>query len=74
MEYYLATKKEENRIICRDKDGPSICHSEWSKSERGKKMYINTYMQVIVNIMKQWLELCTDKNCMTLQILCLIRL
>lgn len=37
-------------------------------------MYINTYMQVIVNIMKQWLELCTDKNCMTLQILCLIRL
>ena len=68
-EYYLATKKEENRIICRDEDGPSICQSEVSQKEK-KKLYINTYMQVILNIMKQWLELCIDTNCMTLQILC----
>ena len=38
-------KKEWNWVICRDVDGPRDCHTEWSKSERGKRMlYINAYM------------------------------
>ena len=38
-------KKEQNWIICRDVDGPRVCHTEWSKSEREKQIsYINSYM------------------------------
>ena len=34
-----------SRIICRDKNGPRDCHTEWIKSERGKqKSYINEYV------------------------------
>ena len=41
----LSHKKEWNWIICRDVDGPSDCHTEWSKSEREKQIsYINAYM------------------------------
>ena len=41
----LSHKKEWNWVICRDVDGPRDCHTEWSKSERGKQIsYINTYM------------------------------
>ena len=41
----LSHKKERNWVICRDMDGPRDCHTEWSKSERGKQiLYINTYM------------------------------
>ena len=47
----------------------SVKQSEVSQKEK-KKLHINTYMQVILNIMKQCLELCIDTNCMTLQILC----
>ena len=41
----LSHKKERNWVICRDVDGSRDCHTEWSKSERGKQIsYINTYM------------------------------
>ena len=44
MEYYFAMKGG-NWIICRDVDGPNICNTERSKSEREKQIqYINAYM------------------------------
>ena len=35
----LDHKKEQTWVICRDVDGPgpSVCHTEWSKSERINK-------------------------------------
>ena len=45
MEYILSHKKERNWAICSDVDGPRVCHTEWSKSERKKQIpYINTYI------------------------------
>ena len=45
MEYYSAIKKERNWVICRDMDGPRVCHTEGSKSEREKEIsYINAYI------------------------------
>ena len=32
-------------VICSDVDGPRDCHTEWNKSEREKKLYINTYVK-----------------------------
>ena len=41
----LSHKKEQNRVICRDMDGPRDCHTEWSKSEGEKQIwYINAHM------------------------------
>ena len=41
VEYYSAIKKR-NSIICSEVDGPGVCHTEWSKSEREKQVsYIN---------------------------------
>ena len=41
----LSHKKERNWVICGDVDGPRVCHTEWSKSEREKQiLYINAYM------------------------------
>ena len=37
-------KMEQNWVICRDVDGPRDCHTEWSKSEREKQIYISAYM------------------------------
>ena len=34
----LSHKKEQNYAICRDVNGPRDCHTEWSKSERGKQL------------------------------------
>ena len=34
----LSNKKEQNRTICRDVDGPRDCHTEWSKSEGEKQI------------------------------------
>ena len=43
-EILLSRKKEHNWVICRDADGPRICHTQWSKSEREKQILcINTY-------------------------------
>ena len=36
-EILLSLKKEQNRVIC-DVDGPRVCHTEYSKSEREKKV------------------------------------
>ena len=42
----LSHKKERNWVICREVDGSRDCHTEWSKSERGKQTsYINAYMR-----------------------------
>ena len=42
---FLSLKKKRNWVIFSEVDGPRVCHTEWSKSERGKQMlYINTYM------------------------------
>ena len=30
--------------LCRDMDGPTDCHTEWSKSEREKQIPILTYI------------------------------
>ena len=41
----LSHKMERNWIICRDTGGPTVCDTEWSKSEREKQVsYIDTYM------------------------------
>ena len=41
----LSHKKEKNCAICRDVDGPRVCHTQWSKSERDKQIsYIDIYM------------------------------
>ena len=34
--YYSATKREWNKVICSNMDGPRDCHTEWSKSEKDK--------------------------------------
>ena len=30
----LSHKKKQNWVICSEVDGPRVCHTEWSKSER----------------------------------------
>ena len=43
MEYYSAIKR--NWVICSEVDGPIICHTEWSKSEREKQIpYAKKYI------------------------------
>ena len=45
MQSYSTNKKEQNWVICTDVDGPRVCHTEWSKSEREIQIwYIKTYM------------------------------
>ena len=37
-----------NWVICRDVDGPWVCHTEWIKSEReNQTSYINTYIWIL---------------------------
>ena len=41
----LSRKKKWNGGICSEVDGPRVCHTEWSKSEREKQIpYANTYI------------------------------
>ena len=41
----LSHKKKRNWAICSEVDGPRVCHTEWSKSEREKQIpYDITYM------------------------------
>ena len=41
----LSHKKEWNRVICNEVDGPRVCHTEWSKSEREKQiLYANAHI------------------------------
>ena len=44
MKYYSAIKKEGNNTICSYMDGPRGYHTEWSKSDRERKIYDNAYM------------------------------
>ena len=38
-------KKEQHCVICRDVEGPRVCHTEWNKSETEKQIsYINAYI------------------------------
>ena len=34
----LSHKKKQNQVICSEVDGPRVCHTEWSKSEREKQI------------------------------------
>ena len=36
MEYYSATKKEWNNVICSNMDGARDCHTEWSQTKKDK--------------------------------------
>ena len=36
--YYSAIKKERNNAICSNMDGPTDCHIEWNKSDRGRQI------------------------------------
>ena len=48
----LRHKKERNWVSCSEVDGPWVCHTEWSKSEREKQIpYANAY---IWNLKKKW--------------------
>ena len=41
----LSHIKKQNWVICNEVDGPKVCHTEWSKSEREKQiLYANTYI------------------------------
>ena len=41
----LCHKKKRNWVICSEVDGPRVCRTEWSKSEREKQIpYANTYI------------------------------
>ena len=41
----LSHRKKRNWVICSEVDGPRVCHTQWSKSEREKQiLYINAYM------------------------------
>ena len=41
----LSYKKKQNWVIFSEVDGPRVCYTEWSKSEREKQIpYANTYI------------------------------
>ena len=41
----LSHKTKRNGVICSEVDGPRVCHTERSKSEREKQIpYANTYI------------------------------
>ena len=44
MKYYSALKKKWNGGICSEVDGPRVCHTEWSKSEREKQNCMLTHI------------------------------
>ena len=42
----VSHKKKQKWVICSEVDGPRVCHTEGSKSEREKQIpYANTYIQ-----------------------------
>ena len=55
MEYYSAIKKQNN-AICSNMDEPRDCHTEWSKSDTGKKYHMLLLMYGILRGKKgyQW--------------------
>ena len=47
----LSHIKQWNQVICRDVDGPRVCHTEWSKSEREKQM---SYFDACLWNLEKW--------------------
>ena len=52
----LSHKKDWNWVICSDMDGPRVCHTEWSKSEREKYhilkcIYMESRKMVLMNLL-----------------------
>ena len=45
----LSHKEEENNAFCNDVDGPRDHHTEWSKSDRERQIYVITYMWNLKN-------------------------
>ena len=43
IEYYLSIKKEENHVICNNRNGPWGHCPKWNKSEKGGQLYGITY-------------------------------
>ena len=41
MEYYSSHKKEQNIVICSNMGGSRDCHTEWSNSDKERKMSHN---------------------------------
>ena len=51
----LSHKKERNNAICSDMDRPRDNHTEWSKSDRERKIsYDNAYMWNLKNKWYKW--------------------
>ena len=47
----LSHKREWNWVICSEVNGPRVCHTEWSKSEREIEIpYANAYIRDLANI------------------------
>ena len=40
----LSRKRKQNWVICSEVNGPRICHTEWSKSERENKYHTLTHI------------------------------
>ena len=52
-------KKKWNWVICSEVDGPRVCHTEQSKSEREKQiLYANIYIYMESKKKK---KICTDE-------------
>ena len=53
----LNHKKKQNCVICSEVDGPTVCHTEWSKSEREKQiLYANAYIWNLKKFLKKVLK------------------
>ena len=51
----LRHKRKRNWVICSEVDGPRVCHTEWSKSERVKQIqYANTYIRNLREKKRSW--------------------
>ena len=48
MEYYLSNSKEWHWVIGSNVDGPRVCQTEWSQSERENQiLHIDTYIEAL---------------------------
>ena len=45
IQHPIMKKTLQKWVICSEVDGPRVCHTEWSKSERENQIpYANTYI------------------------------
>ena len=59
----ISHKKKWNWAICSEVDGPRVCHTDWSKSEREKQTpYANTCIWNLKKKKKLWRTLGQDRN------------